>query len=393
MLFADLIRGLGVAALLTACTVRAEGANDTTVPRLPAGPHMGIIVGFDDLRGGPYDRVARAEALLDEAAAAGASLARIQIDWSELEPRPSRYDASALTDALEAAGTRGQHVFVTLSTLDSDGFTIPADLLGTDDRLRDGLTLAAPEVIDRFDAFLGWFVPYLTDAEVWGLTLGNEVDAPILDGIATEDGALAFYRSAADRVKSLDPDMGVSVTLTMGAPIALPDFTSGVMSAMTLATFNHYCLDGMIRVTDPDQWRKDVAVMKRAAQELPIMIQELGCPVGFASDGRDRPQGAEDTLQSSLETQNAHIAFFRDLYLNDPQFRAATVFQLYDWSPDLTRLFADTLRAEGLPVLADRFDAWLRTIGLCRWETGACGPAWDTWLAALTAFSKDRERR
>ena len=70
-------------------------------------------------------------------------------------------------------------------------------------------------------------------------------------------------------------------------------------------------------------------------------------------------------------------------FSSDPQLRAATMFQLYDWSPELAGLFGDSLRDEGAVLLGDRLEEWLATSGFLRWEDSFERPAWQTWLAQL----------
>ena len=360
------------------------------IPRLPPGPHYGIIVGFDDLTTGPFDRTANADRLLDEAALAGASISRIQVDWSELEPSPGVYDGIALDASLAGGSAREQSVYVTLSTLDTDGLTVPADLLNENGRFVAGLTAASPEVVQRFTDFLEWMVPRL-DESVWALSLGNEVDAPINDDFASPEDALVFFRAGIERVRSLDPDIAVSVTLTIGSPDTQPDFTRDLMSELTLSTFNHYCLDEVIQVSAEDQWERDIALIKTASAGLPIMIQELGCPVGYGDDGMGAVPRPANGLGGDPDIQAAYFAFFDRLFLEDPQFRAATVFQLYDWSPELAELFGDLLRDGGDELAGDRLEEWLATVGLCRWADGTCRPAWDVFLQSLRNQAQARQ--
>ncbi len=352
-----------------------------SIARLPAGPHMGIIVGFDDLSRGPFDRQARAEALLDAAAMRGASISRIQLDWTELEPEPGEFDPAPLAEALNLARTRGQHVYVTLSTLDSDGLTLPEDLLNDDGQLRDGLSLSSPEVLQRFESLLAWMVPRL-GADVWALSMGNEVDSPIADGLASAEDALTFYQAGALQIKSADPDLATTVTLTIGAPATVPEFTAALNDSLDLATVNHYCLDADLQITGEEQWERDVAIMKDMARGRPIMIQELGCPTGFIGDPAAFG-GRSGTMVGSLDVQSAYFRFFDRLYAEDPQFRAATVFQLFDWSPELATMFGDFVRDEGSMLAGDRLEEWLASVGTCRWTDGSCRPAWDIWLNSL----------
>lgn len=368
-----------------------SAAPDYAIARLPAGPHMGIIVGFDALVGGPYDRAARAEELLNLAANAGASISRIQVDWSDLETTPGKYDETSLTDALNGARERGQSVFVTLSTLDSDGLTIPSDFLTPTGGLRSGLELSSPEVLHRFEQFLDWFVPILAREHVWGLALGNEVDDPIREDRSLEAGALTFFESGRDRVKQLDPEMAVTVTLTISALPSLPEFTQSLHEFLDLATLNHYCLQSDFTVTRAAQWDIDVQMMKDTAGDLPIMIQELGCPVGYGDGGAGAVSRANTSLGNPT-IQDEYFEYFQALYEEDPQFRAATVFQLYDWSPELADMFGDMIRTDpSMNIFADRFAEWLGTIGLCRWADGTCRPAWNTWIETLKIQKARRE--
>lgn len=368
-----------------------SAAPDYAIARLPAGPHMGIIVGFDGLVGGPYDRAARAEELLDVAANAGASISRIQVDWSDLEMMPGQYDETSLTDALNGARARGQSVFVTLSTLDSDGLTIPSDFLTPTGNLRSGLELSSPEVLLRFEQFLDWFVPILAREQVWGLALGNEVDDPIREDRSLEAGALIFFETGRDRVKQLDPEMAVTVTLTISSLPSLPEFTQSLHGFLDLATLNHYCLQSDFTVTRVAQWDVDVQTMKDTAGELPIMIQELGCPVGYGDGGAGAVPRSNTNLGSPT-IQDEYFEYFQTLYEEDPQFRAATVFQLYDWSPTLADMFGDMIRTDpSMNIFADRFAEWLATTGLCRWADGTCRPAWNTWIETLESQKARRE--
>lgn len=377
-----------IAAPVSGETPTAQDDDPFAITRLPGGPHMGIIVGFDELSNGRFDRQERSDALLDQAASRGASISRIQLDWAELETAPGQYDAAPLSEALEVARVRGQLVYVTLSTLDSDGLTLPQDLVDDDGRLRDDVSLASPEVLDRFEDFLDWMVPQL-GSDVWALSMGNEVDSPIADGIVPADDALAFFQAGARRINAMDPDLATTVTLTIGASSTAPSFTAQLNDGLDLTTVNHYCLDASLQITGQDQWERDVQTMKDMARGKPIMIQELGCPVGFSGDPASFASKA-GTMNGSQQLQSAYFTFFDRLYAEDPQFRAATVFQLLDWSPELAQMFGDSVRSEGASLAGDRLEEWLATVGTCRWTDGTCRPAWDVWLSSLTRQSEVR---
>ncbi|MEL7296942.1 MAG: hypothetical protein AAGJ86_04720, partial [Pseudomonadota bacterium] len=193
------------------------------------------------------------------------------------------------------------------------------------------------------------------------------------------------------RIRTRAPDIAATVTLTIGSPVTLPDFTADLMAGLDLATFNHHCLDAAFNVTARERWEDDVALIRDASRGLPIMIQELGCPVGYGDGGMNAEPTRPNGNGGNPDIQDAYFQYFDELFLTDPQFRAATVFQLYDWSPQLARLFGDFLRSEGETVIADRFEEWLATIGVCRWADGTCRPAWTTFLNMLGRQSDARQ--
>lgn len=353
-----------------------------SLPRLAAGPHLGMITGFDPL---DADRAATAADRYTEAIAVGASIGRIQIDWAELESAPGQYDVAALSEAFADPALDGMNNVVLLSTLDSEGFTIP-DYLSDDGELRGGLTLASPEVVDAFSAFLDWLGPQLTQRNVWLLSVGNEPIGPIEDGLATDEDAAAFYGNALDQWNAQVPEIGITVTFTQAAPTGIPLFFDAVRSRADIVSFNYYCLDAAIQVTGPGAWAERLTQMKSDAGDREIFIQELGCPVGFD------PGGMNTSIGGSLDNQVAFFEFFGDQFTNDPQLRAATLFQLFDWSPELSRSFSGPLRDAGEDVIADRLEEWLATIGLVRWSDRTNRPAWDAWLDAIRQVSAAREQ-
>ncbi|MEM1087461.1 MAG: hypothetical protein AAGH90_07010 [Pseudomonadota bacterium] len=359
------------------------------IPRLPEGPHIGTIVGFDPLTSDGPDRAGRVTTLLADLQNAGATIGRVQLDWGGLETAPGVFDRAAVDDAIIEARAAGPLVFFTLSTLDSDGLTLPDDLLENGD-LRAGLTLSSPEVIERFEAFLDWLIPIVRDEDVWGIALGNEVDLPVEDAIATAGEARVFFEAGFARVDALDQDMATSVTFTPGAPRRFGDEFSALVDAMDLVTFNYYCLDESIQVTRKTRWDSDIRDLKSAAEGKPIFLQELGCPVGYGDDGVGAPSRPANGLMGTAEIQ---VEFFEDMtarIASDPQLRAATVFQLLDWSPELAKSFSDPLRDAGSDLAADRLEEWLATVGLCRWADATCRDAWPTLLNGVQAIRDAR---
>ncbi|MEM7690711.1 MAG: hypothetical protein AAF291_16985 [Pseudomonadota bacterium] len=351
-----------------------------SLPRLASGPHLGMITGFDPLSDEQADEAALR---YEQARASGASVGRVQIDWGELETAPGEYDEEALIDAFADPGLEGMNVVVLLSTLDSDGLTVP-DYLVEDGALRDGLTLASPQLVDAFSGFLDWLGPQLMARDVWLLSIANEPKGPVEDGLASEQDAVTFYSEAMDQWNAAHPEIGITATFTIAAPQGIPDFFEAVRARADIVSFNYYCLTGEIQVTGQADWEARLAQMKADAGGREIFMQELGCPVGYS------PQARPTFIGGSLENQVAFFEFFGEAFATDPQLRAATMFQLYDWSPELASQFGDSLRDQGFPVLGDRLEEWLATSGFLRWEDSFERPAWQTWRAQLERLKAAR---
>ena len=358
---------------------------DQAAPRLAPGPHWGIIEGFNADGPETYDQPSRTNELLTEAAMRGASIARAQVDWSELETAPGVYDQAVLDALLDQLGAYDQAGFVTLSTLDSDALTLPAYLLDpATGSLRQGLTLSSPEVLTAFEAFLDWLVPQLTAAGVWGVAIGNEVEIPVEDGLVTSDQAAIFFETGLTHVQSLDPDIAATVTFTKGAAGIAPDLVSRVADASDIFAVNFYgdIADGLPTEAD---WTAGLATIKAMAAGKPIFFQELGMPVGYADAGLP----GNSQVNSSRDTQAAFFEFMGRQIAEDPQLMGATVFQLYDWSPAVIDFFLNGLDTDFFAGFAEA----LATIGLVSWADGSARPAWDTWLDSLDVAGAVRDFR
>ncbi len=370
------------------CISSSVAMADQSLSKLPEGPHLGMIAGFDDLRphNGGLDRLARANDLFEVAIDAGMTIGRAQIDWRDLETAPGVYDSYELNEVLEYAGSDGLHIFVTFSSIDTDGLTLPDYLSEENTMPFEGHLLSDPEIETPFLAFLDWFIPELAKHNVWGLALGNEVDTPINDNLITQAEALAHLLAGAMRVRALDPALAVTVTLTGDANKRLPDFTDALLAGLDFVSFNTYCISDWLIVNQRNEWQNVMQRWKNTAGDKQIFIQELGCPTGYGGDISGPNAGRENGLGGSVEQQQEFFDFWLDVFVNDPQYRAATVFQLFDWSPELSRIYEEAFAAEGAALAGARLTEWLATVGMCRWSDTECRPAWDSFLTHLAAI-------
>ncbi len=381
---------IGAGALLFT-TANAE-TNYKQIPRLPDGPHLGYIEGFDDLRPqkGEPDREVLADEIRAQSIAAGMSIGRAQIDWADLEFAPGKYDAGELANAIDHARSGGLAVYVTFSTIDTFELTLPDYLMGSDGRVKGGKRLDSPYVADRFDAFLNWFIPELKKHNVWGISIGNEVDAMISNDNLSQKETLNHLLQGVRKVKALDPDLSVSVTLTGMANKTAASFTRDLVKELDLVTYNHYCLNDYLQVNGQNEWRATLNSWKKTAKGKQLFIQELGCPVGYGDEGAGAKYTKVNGLNGTPEIQRQFFEFYFNEILNDEQLRAATIFQLFDWSPDLSKVLGDYMRAAGEPVAGSRLEEWLATTGICRWADASCRPAYDSFLQAQRKLKAKR---
>ncbi len=244
----------------------------------------------------------------------------------------------------------------------------------------------------RLTRFYDWLVPELAKLDVWGVSIGNEMEGTIEDEVLTEAEVLNHLRIAMRHINSIDPNLAVSVTFTGTGIEKLPNLVNSLVAEMDIVTFNNYCISDSMKDTGPRIWKKTLKRWKNVAGDKDIFITELGCPVGFEQGEPGVYSEHNNKIGTDIELQNEFFAYHMDAFANDPQLRAATIFQLYDWSPELSVMFTDPFREAGIPLVGDRLEEWLATTGMCRWSDTQCRPAWDTWLNGLQDMRAERDR-
>ncbi len=348
---------------------------ESDIPLLAPGSHLGMMIGFEVY---PLATAAEADAKWGEAVAAGMKIGRVHLDWSSLETAPGRYDLTPLRDALTALTDDGLAPLVSIYTVDSEGYVVPPDLMSadTEEFLVDGKRLDDADVLARYRALLDQALPIIAEHGGWGILLANEPEA-VFDADPSAVSALRnLVVDARDHIHKSYPDLAVSATLTMSDPFGERDL-SELITEFDFATFNYYPLAASLDALEPtvEKVRSDFDAIVAAARGREVVIQELGCPSGYGPD--TTVMGASEAMQRD---------FFRRAFAeieSRDQVRAAFVFQLVDWSPGLAAELGESLRAEGFPEFADRFEEWLRTSGLITYDLGAEKPAWAEFIAAL----------
>jgi len=126
------------------------------------------------------------------------------------------------------------------------------------------------------------------------------------------------------------------------------------------------------------------------SQGREIFIQELGCPAGWGDQGGAAPARPE-TINATPGIQSEFFRFMIKQIEKRDELRAATIFQLNDWSPELAKTFTDPIRLLGDDVTADRLEEWLATVGMCRWSNGVCREAYSVFLDGAARIANVRD--
>ena len=349
------------------------------MPALRSGTHLGYILGFspltDENQGAVLDNQ---QALID----AGLQVGRTQISWRDLEPAPGQFDEAALDELLEPLLEDELAVALTLETIDSSSFEIPEDLVEDELTLVDGRSLDDPMILTRLETMLGWLTPKLAATRsngapgVYAIMVGNEPDNTIVDQPDLGPEVAVFTEHARKVIREHDPELAVSMTLTLESIGPNGDYAPPIVAASDFLAINYYChrdLDDWT-VKDEAETESDTAAMRELADGRPILIQELGCSTGF-EDG---------VLQVGEDGQAEWLERMVGTFAADPgTFRVAHWFTLADWSPEVAALISQPLCDEGFPQLCVELDEAVQTYGLLRWEDGSPRRGYDVFLDAI----------
>jgi len=360
----------------------ADARPAESLSQLPLGNHLGMQASYELL---PTGTAAALAARQQEAVAAGMKVARVHVSWGELEPTAGQFDLSSLTDGLSQTVPADAAVLLLLETIDSESFQLPRDLIDPERpyRLAQDRRFDDPVVLARFDALIEAVLPVLAGRRVFAIAVGNEPDN-FLDDVApsSEEGrawvaALAgFTMHARDRFHARLPGVAVGMTLRQKSIERGIDTLGSILEASDVAIFNYYCQDEASQIEDAARVGPHLDQLLAAAGELPVVLQELGCPAG--------PGDSSPSLLAATEAkQAAYLAAVASRMRSEPRLRAAFWFTGVDWSPALTAITTDALRDAGYPELAAQFEESLRSCGLLRYEDGSIRPSWSELVAAI----------
>jgi len=349
-----------VRLFLLLCGIISCKSDPSTLPLLPSGNHLGMIVGFDAYS---PENLLQVQARLEDLQQDGLHVHRIQMDWIDIEPQPREYDTSLLEEALEPYGD-DDYIFLLLAAVDSeaDPVVLPPDLRATP---FSGLT-------ERYKQMLGTILPILRANNVFLLSIGNEPDAYLELNPTELEPMVDFVAKVRDIVHETDPNLAVSMTLANVFP--------ELAAVSDVVVYNWYALTALLEVTSIEAFIQGIDDRQSIIGEnKPFVIQEVGVPAGFVPSTNGGSAAFQQELAQALVGE----------LIKRPNFRAAFWFTLVDWSESTTELLASSLEEEGVAEdFVIRFREWLRTGGLLNYEQPGQDdmnprPAWETFRQGL----------
>lgn len=292
----------------------------------------------------------------------GARLLYVSVKWSQLEPRPGRYELKPVTDAVNGAKLLGFRLLITVQTIDTNNRTLPSDL--------ERLPFGDRHITARFLSLLRAVGPALTKEVEW-VMLGNEADVYLAAHPAELKAFASMVESGREVLRGFRKDLVVGVTVTFDGMRNLPALVRRLNEHMDVLALTYYPLNRDFTVRPPGDVPRDVQSMVDFARGKPIVLQEAGYPAGIMA-------GSSDDAQARFVD-----ALFQSVRQHAASFKALNYFLLYDFGDEMVNKFVAYYGVSG-----QRFRAFLGTLGLKR-SDGSPRAAWDRFLQQL---AKWRER-
>ncbi|NKI34774.1 hypothetical protein HFP89_06305 [Wenzhouxiangella sp. XN79A] len=313
-----------------------------------------------------------ARARLIEAAAAGLRGYTVYLDWPALEPSPGVYSFDAVRSELDALQALGIQSFVNITVGDIGEYVVPAPYADGEGGLAPGVRLDDPALLERFGALLDALVPELVDRGAFVLAVGNEIDDRLDDDAEERAAYRVFAEAARERVRALEPDLLVGITLTSNAHRGDTATRAALIDVTDFLAINYAPIAPDFFVRPEAEIAADFTEAMDAMPPGPILIQELTCP---------NPA----SMNASLAWQAACFEILLDAIGRNPRIRFASVFTLEDFDGATCAAVQQALGA-GLddvpPDFRQRFLDYLCGLGVLA-SDGTPHPAWAALLDFL----------
>lgn len=337
------------------------------MPYLNEGNNIGMIIGFNPSH--PPATEDSIEIRWNEAVDQGMKVGRLQIDWTELEETPNNFAPSELEERLADLADDELQIILSLGAYDSGGPVIPEDLkdLNFDDQ----------ELIDRYKNLMDWVIPMLASYGGFTISISNEADNSFEELPNLTNELKEFTRQVRAHIQGIDPNMAVSMTFAEGNIANYRKEIRMIIEELDVVTFNFYGNDILSLDTpdSPEIIRSGIRDMLDISGEKNIVIQELGM------------SSSPNFLNSSEEIQRDFFALFFEEMAAEPRIKAATIFQLVDWSQEVIDYILNELDEPELPQdFIDSYAEALRSIGLINYEDGVKKLAWEEYIKWIKEF-------
>ena len=342
------------------------------LPFLSNGNNLGIIKGFN--YSNPPATEDSINARWEEALESGMSTGRIQIDWSELEPRAKNYNKKALENKLAEMQKQNLQSFLLISAYDSNGPELPEDL--------KGMKFDNPTLIKRYNELMDWVIPMLVKYDGYLISVSNEPGNDFVKFPDLHDEILTFLKKVKAHIHTINENVAATITMAESNLNTGKTGMKQIIAETDVACWNFY---GSQSVSDTpyfaaqseSQIREDVRQMLSSSGNKDIVIQELGM-----WSGSNRLNSSEKIQKRFFKT------FFRKMEKED-RIRAVYVFQLVDWSPEVAEQYVQIFDEENLPQeYVEAFAESLETMGLIRYEDGNRKLAWQEFIKWVKNFQK-----
>ncbi len=343
------------------------------LPLLSGKNNPGIVKGFN--YSNPPATEDSINARWEEAIDSGMSTGRMQIDWSKLEPEPETYDKELLENKLAAMQNRNLQSFLMISAYDSNGPELPEDLTG--------MKFDNPTLIKRFKKLMDWVIPMLIKYDGYLISISNEPDNHFGEVPNLHDEIRTFLKKVKDHIHSINENVAVTITMAEGNLNKEKPGMQQIIEEADIACWNFYGSKSInespyFAAQTESEVRSDIQQMLTFSGNKNIIIQELGMWSG------------SDRLNSSEKIQKRFFNTFFQEMEKEERIRAAYVFQLVDWSPEVADQYAGIFAEENLPEkYVEAFEESLETMGLIRYKDGKSKLAWDEFVNWVKKFSNN----
>ncbi len=351
---------------------------------LPVGPHAGL----DESDWGiSAETLLSRDSKVAEAISHGMDVAKIQVDWVNLEPdQEGVYDQNLLANLLDANNNQGRKTFVLICAFEGEGFeAIPARFRDGEGNLLPGKHIDDEDILEAYRNLLDWAVPMIVSKGGYVLSVANEPEALIEDQIEGKDNIVNFVQNAVDHSHSISNELAVGVTLsgTWESSPAHSDLLAPC-DVMIWNVYNNKMVvngkDLSFNVPDPATYLTPIIdELLLNSEGRYLVLQEAGSSAGYDSGSG---------INGTQEKQRATVEVMFDLLDSRPNFRVWYWWPMIDWSEETGQYMVDVLQEEGLPQgFIDDLKEVLRTGGLITFENGKARLAWDEFLAGQDMIS------